>query len=257
MATYSRFYYEKFPQAFQQDNSDEENSDEEEEQQLVWTIDGAEKDFDNFEEKARAFVKKEDPAGFLTWLLDYTKYIKQLPQSIKQAECTIQRFMLYLLPLFNLVYAEDSQKAFSLVEQYAKLISEAEDVTTQTKVTSFLHMYNTCQGGGIKALIFVTLVELTSKCGCFEILSQRAHETEQESKAWGEMTISERQMLYQRIAAVLDKEGDESGAFNLMHAHLRLFEKASDEELTDQSAAVRRCVIVAVKASNIINFEEL
>jgi len=118
-------------------------------------------------------------------------------------------------------------------------------------------MYNTCQGGGIKALIFVTLVELCSKCGCFEILSQRAHETEQESKQWGEMSVTERQMLYQRIAVVLDKEGDESGAFSLMHAHLRLFEKAGNSDLSDQSAAVRRCVILAVKANNIINFEEL
>lgn len=109
----------------------------------------------------------------------------------------------------------------------------------------------------MKALIFTLLIELTSKNGCFEILSQRAHVADQEAKAWGEMTVAERQMFYSRVATVLDKEGDDTGAFNLMHAHLRLFEKASEDELKEQENAVRRCIILAIKASTVINFEEL
>jgi len=64
-------------------------------------------------------------------------------------------------------------------------------------------------------------------------------------------------MFYSRVATVLDKEGDDTGAFNLMHAHLRLFEKASEDELKEQENAVRRCIILAIKASTVINFEEL
>lgn len=81
--------------------------------------------------------------------------------------------------------------------------------------------------------MFTLLTELCSKNGCFEILSQRAHVAEQEAKLWGEMTLDERQMFYTRVATVLDKEGDDIGAFNLMFAHLRTFEKASEEELKD------------------------
>lgn len=256
LATYARFYYEKFPLAFQSTNSDDEQEDEEE-VEVEWKSKEAQKDFKNFEEQARAFVKKEDPTGFLTWLLGFKKYIQQLPLSVKQAECTIQRFMLYILPIFNLSYSKNPEKAISIVESYAQLMADASDFSIQAKVTSFLHMYNTCQGGGIKAIIFTMLIEMCSKFNCFEILSQRAHHAEQEAKQWGEMSMAERQMFYSRVATVLDKEGDETGAFNLMHAFLRLFEKSSEDECKKQETAVRRCVILAIKANNVINFEEL
>lgn len=131
MATYARFYYEKFPAVFQsaEYENDEEEESEEEETQIEWVSEDAEKDFKNFEEKARAFVKKEDPSGFLTWLLTFKKYILQLPQSIKQAECTIQRFMLYLLPLYNLSYSQTPEIAMTLVEDFAKLMADAPEFT--------------------------------------------------------------------------------------------------------------------------------
>ena len=43
-----------------------------------------------------------------------------------------------------------------------------------------------------------------------------------------------------------------------MHAYLRLFKKQlSNKELGEIEADARRCVILAIKAVDVINFEEL
>ena len=43
-----------------------------------------------------------------------------------------------------------------------------------------------------------------------------------------------------------------------MHAYLRLFKKQlSNKELKEIEADARRCVILAIKAVDVINFEEL
>lgn len=93
--------------------------------------------------------------------------------SIKQAECTIQRFMLYLLPLFNLVQMRDSRRAHSFVNDFSGVLISGENFTLQAKVTSLLHMYNACHSS-LKEVVFVRLVELCSTEGCFEIISERA-----------------------------------------------------------------------------------
>jgi len=62
------------------------------------------------------------------------------------------------------------------------------------------------------------------------------------------------------IANVLDKAQDPA-AYNVMHAYLRTFEKVKNDEELKKIAALqesaRRCIILAIKACSVINFEEI
>jgi hypothetical protein len=42
-----------------------------------------------------------------------------------------------------------------------------------------------------------------------------------------------------------------------MHAFLRLHERSEESEILEYETVVRRCVILAIKAGSVINFEEL
>jgi hypothetical protein len=42
-----------------------------------------------------------------------------------------------------------------------------------------------------------------------------------------------------------------------MHAFLRLHERSEQSEILEFETVVRRCVILAIKAGSVINFEEL
>ena len=48
------------------------------------------------------------------------------------------------------------------------------------------------------------------------------------------------------------------GAFNVMEAYLRLFEKATQQELTSHNvdAEARRCVLLAIKVPTEVDFGE-
>ena len=56
------------------------------------------------------------------------------------------------------------------------------------------------------------------------------------------------------IAKSLDVEGDD-GAFDVLHAYLRQFEKEKTQTPNENEA--RRCAILAIKSRSVINFEEL
>jgi hypothetical protein len=127
-------------------------------------------------------------------LLQFKPQIEALPISTKQAECTIQRFMLYLLPVFNLAYNIDAKQAHQIVSDFSKILIKCPNFSVQSKVTSLLHMYNACQKG-IKALIFIRLTKLCSDEGCFDILSSRARDVVREQEPW-ELTIDEQKELY-------------------------------------------------------------
>ena len=142
MATYARFYYEKFPEAFQTEAESDSNASENEEKDLIWTADEHELAFRNFDEKCRKFVKSEDPIGLLNLLSEFKTQIEGLPISTKEAECTIQRFMLYLLPVFNLAYVKDPVVAHSIVSTFSGILIGCKNFSVQSKVTSLLHMYN-------------------------------------------------------------------------------------------------------------------
>ncbi len=62
--------------------------------------------FKGFEEKIKKIVKEANPITLLQTLLTFKTQIAALPSQLKQAECTIQRFMLYLLPVFNMIKAD-------------------------------------------------------------------------------------------------------------------------------------------------------
>lgn len=51
--------------------------------------------------------EKGQPIIFLKTLLGLKTQIEQLPISSKKAECTVQRFMLYLLPAINFAAQEE------------------------------------------------------------------------------------------------------------------------------------------------------
>lgn len=69
------------------------------------------------------------------------------------------------------------------------------------------------------------------------------------------MRREERRELYLRVAHVLDREGHSSSAFHVMFSCLKLYSDKDSLEGTEADA--RRCVILAMKAVDVINFAEL
>lgn len=76
---------------------------------------------------------------------------------------------------------------------------------------------------------------------------------EKESANWN-LTIDERRDLYKTVADTLDRQTDKE-AFKVTYAYINLFKQEGINK--DVEASARRCVILALKASDIINFEEL
>jgi len=111
--------------------------------------------------------------------------------------------MLYLPPVFNMIKAESYLESKKLMQQYLDLLCNSDTISVPSKVNSLLHMYNACQQGN-KALVFISLVELCSKEGCFDILEVRAREVVSESSGW-DLKDAERSDLYLRIAECLDR----------------------------------------------------
>lgn len=132
-----------------------------------------------------------------------------MPTSAKQAECTIQRFYLYLLPCINLAHQQDAKKTMDMFVQFMDLLVKS-DFALNSKITSFLHAFNAMQNG-LKAHVFKTLVSLCQKEGQLEILVHRARNVEQESATW-KLTDDERKDLYLSVAQSLDASNDD-GAF--------------------------------------------
>ena len=69
---------------------------------MVWKTEQAEKAFNDFEKKMSKIAKANEPITLLEYLTGYKQQIQSLPVSTKEAECTIQRFILYLLPVFKM-----------------------------------------------------------------------------------------------------------------------------------------------------------
>ena len=118
--------------------------------------------------------------------------------------------MLYLLPVFSMIGKDSYEDSKKLMQQYLDLLCQSDTFSVPSKVTSLLHMYNACQQGN-KALVFISLVELCCKNGCFDILEVRAREVVSESVSW-DLKEAERRDLYLRIAECLDSQND-AGAF--------------------------------------------
>lgn len=135
------------------------------------------------------------------------------------------------------------------------MLANAQNVNLHSKVTSFLQIFNATQGG-LKAYIFKTFVRILQQAGQLEIMAQRARNIEQEQQSWN-LSYDEKKELYLSVAQSLDSAGDE-GAFQVMHAYLRQFEfDKNTSNMAQIEPHARRCVILAIKTPNVINFEEL
>jgi len=89
-----------------------------------------------------------------------------------------------------------------------------------------------------------------------EIVRLRAHEVEKDSASWT-ISTEERRELYKTVAMALDKIDDSVGAYKIMLLFMNQLEKASDAEISEAAPQARRCIILAIKSKNAINFDEL
>ena len=106
---------------------------------------------------------------------------------------------------------------------------------------------------GIKAFAFEKLLELCQRENCLDIVVDQARNVVKTASTWT-LTKEEQRTLFMKVARCLDNAGEFSSAFRLMHAYIRLIENSEDASAEDDA---RRCVILAIKAVDIINFAEL
>ena len=126
-AQYASFYKDKFPKVFQEPvDADDEDSDSNEEVEVTWKSSEAEGAFKNFDKKMSQITKKGDGLALLTYLLEFKSFIVQLPVSTKEAECTIQRFILYLLPIFKFAEEQSYIDTRGLLEKYIDVLTRSE-----------------------------------------------------------------------------------------------------------------------------------
>jgi len=191
----------------------------------------------------------------LELMLNQKDHILQLPTSIRQAECTIQRFYLLLWPLLNLVEVGNYQKAKELTQKYVQLLLNSH-YSLKIKVDCLIQLFNSVlSDSGIKAFAFCSLVEVCDAENCFDIITERAKSIVKDSVSWN-LSKAERQDLYKRVGQVLDRQGLSSSAFHVMYSYLRLFEE-TDSALASAEDDARRSVILAIKAVDVVNFAEL
>lgn len=118
-----------------------------------------------------------------------------------------------------------------------------------------MQLYNSVGAqSGIRAYAFDRLLHLCLRENCTDIMVERARAIVADSQAWT-LTTEERKDLYVKTARALDSLEDSSHAFKVMHAYLKLF--AADEDLAATEKDARRCVILAIKSVDVINFAEL
>ena len=124
-------------------------------------------------------------------------------------------------------------------------------------VSSLVQLYNSVlSDSGIKSYAFEKLIELCKDNDCSEIVIERARQVVQTSKDW-KLSDEERKSLYKTIGGILDQLGDSTYAFKVMHAYLRLFKASDAKGMEEAQTEARRCVILAIKALDVINFAEL
>lgn len=78
------------------------------------------------------------------------------------------------------------------------------------------------------------------------------------SKDWN-ISLDDRRLLFRSCAAILDKNEESSGAFEVYQAYLKLFEKAKDAELAKNNIEeeAKRCMLLAIKEPTVIDFAEV
>ena len=111
-----------------------------------------------------AIKQEKAPINFLQTILGFKSQIGDLPVSQKKAECTVQRFMLYLLPAVNLAATVDYLKTKKLFSELLDILAQSKNYAVSVKVSCLLHMYNSTSKG-LKAMVFKTLVQLCQQEG--------------------------------------------------------------------------------------------
>lgn len=206
----------------------------------------------------QSFKQRSEPesaASLLELLLEHKHLIKALPTSVRQAECTIQRFYLLLWPLLNLAEQGDYAKAKSLTDQFISLLCDESEYSLKIKVDCLVQLFNSVvTNTGIKAGAFGKLCQLCHMEGCFDIIVERAKNIVKDAAGWN-LTKEERRTLFRTVGIVLDAQGHSSTAFHVMYSYLRLYD--AKESLAGTEDDARRCVILAIKAVDVINFAEL
>lgn len=272
-AQVATFFIDKFPAAFGATatyfNSKNVNSED-----SYIRIDVAAKvtyNFEGHEQHAQSFApfqasvldsfKKnsdgESAICLLELLLSQKSNILQLPTSVRQAECTIQRFYLLLMPLLNMAEGANYEKTKTLASQFFSLLVDSQ-YSLKIKVDALVQLYNSVHNNtGVKAIAFEQLVELCLKENCCDIIVERARKIVDDSASWN-LTKEERRQLYQKIGRVLDQLGESSHAFKVIHAYLKMYDAAeASAKQNEIEADARRCVILAIKAVDVINFAEI
>ena len=138
-------------------DSDEESDEETE--KFEWVSKTHEKAFEGYAEQMVKLRKEENALGLLEYLLKFETQIRALPSSIKVNQMTIQRFLLFLLPVFQVAERKDYGQAKALLGRYLTLLSNATEFGLQVRITSLVHLFNSSsQNSGLKALVFESLV---------------------------------------------------------------------------------------------------
>ena len=142
--------------------------------------------FVSYESRVLESFKKgseaESAAFLLDLLLEQSSNILKLPVSIRQAECTIQRFYLLLWPLLNLAEEGNYAKAKELTVRFIDLLVEQSTFSLKIKVDSLVQLYNSVHtNSGIKSFAFEKLIEVCLRENCCDIDVERAHKIVQES----------------------------------------------------------------------------
>lgn len=190
-------------------------------------------------------------------LLETSAMITGLQTSIKRVDCTCQRFYLLLMPLIAQAEEANYPAAKELAVEFMGILLQSS-FSLNIKISALVQLYNSVNmNSGLKGYAFEKLVKLCAEEKCMEIVIMKARTIVDDSQEW-DLTLDERRSLYSTVAKSLDQQNDSSYAFKVMHAYLKLFKKQlSKEELTLTERDARRCVILAVKAVDVINFEEL
>ena len=108
---------------------------EDEDSQHAESFNGyASKVLDSFKKPSEA----ESAVMLLELLMKQSSYVMKLPTSIRQAECTIQRFFLLLWPLISLAESGDYEKAKDLSIKFIELLVEQSEYALKIKVDSLV-----------------------------------------------------------------------------------------------------------------------
>lgn len=149
--------------------------------------------------------------------------ILQLPISVKQSECTIQRFYLLLWPLLALAEHGNYARAKDLTVKFIDLLVEQSAYSLKIKVEALVQLFNsTHTNSGIKSFAFEKMIELCMRENCCDIVVDRARKIVTESASWN-LSKAERRTLYEKVGRALDKLNESSHAFEVLHANLKLY----------------------------------